>query len=45
MNFPTDAFLYNNLGAGDYNKADGRLGMESDKNKRKDDRLPGTCQL
>ncbi len=35
MNFPTDAFLYNNLGAGDYNKADGRLGMESDKNKEK----------
>lgn len=35
MNFPTDAFLYNNLDAGDYNKADGRLGMGSDKNKEK----------
>ena len=35
MNFPTDAFLYNNLNAGDYNKADGRLGMESEKNQEK----------
>lgn len=35
MNFPSDAFGYNNLGAGDYNKADGRLGMDSDKNKEK----------
>lgn len=31
MNFPSDAFLYNNLDAGDYNKADGRLGMGSTK--------------
>ena len=35
MNFPTDAFLYNNLDAGDYNKADGRLGMGSEKNQEK----------
>lgn len=31
MNFPSDAFLYNNLDAGDYNKAEGRLGMGSTK--------------
>lgn len=35
MNFPTDVFLYNNLDAGDYNKAEGRLGMGSDKNQEK----------
>ena len=34
-NFPTDAFLTNNLGAGDYEKVDGRLGMESNKNQEK----------
>lgn len=34
-NFPSDAFSYNNLSAGDFMKADGRLGMDSDKNKEK----------
>lgn len=34
-NFPSDAFLTNNLGAGDYEKVDGRLGMESNKNQEK----------
>ena len=35
MNFPTDVFLYNNLDAGDYNKAEGRLGMGSEKDQEK----------
>lgn len=35
MNFPSDVFSYNNLDAGDYNKAKGRLGMDSEKNKEK----------
>jgi TonB-linked SusC/RagA family outer membrane protein len=34
-NFPSDALLYNNLGAGDWNKADGRLGMSSAKDMEK----------
>ncbi len=34
-NFPSDAFLWNNLEAGDYEKEQGRLGMESDKKKYK----------
>ena len=40
-NFPTDAFLTNNLGAGDYQKLDGRLGMNSTKNNR----LLRSCKL
>lgn len=34
-NFPTDVFLTNNLGTGDYEKVEGRLGMGSDKNQEK----------
>lgn len=34
-NFPTDVFLTNNLGAGDYEKVEGRLGMGSSKNQEK----------
>lgn len=34
-NFPTDAFLTNNIGAGDYEKVEGRLGMESEKTQEK----------
>lgn len=34
-NFPTDVFLTNNLGAGDYEKVEGRLGMGSNKNQEK----------
>lgn len=33
--FPSDAFLYNNLDAGKWNKEPGRLGMDSEKNKEK----------
>lgn len=35
MDFPNDAFKWNYLQAGTWNKADGRLGMESDKSKEK----------
>lgn len=35
MDFPSDAFLYNNLDAGKWNKEKGRLGMDSEKNKEK----------
>lgn len=35
MNFPTDAFNWNNLDAGNYNNAQGRLGMDSRKSKEK----------
>lgn len=35
MDFPSDAFLYNNLDAGAWNRAEGRLGMWSEKNKEK----------
>jgi TonB-linked SusC/RagA family outer membrane protein len=34
-NFPTDAFGYNNLDAGDWNNDRGRLGMDSRKSKEK----------
>jgi len=34
-NFPSDAYKWNNLGAGDYQMAQGRLGMESEKKKDK----------
>lgn len=34
-NFPTDVFLTNNIGAGDYEKVEGRLGMESEKTQEK----------
>ncbi len=34
-NFPSDVLSYNNLGAGDWNKADGRLGMSSTKDMEK----------
>lgn len=34
-NFPSDVFLTNNLGSGDYEKVEGRLGMESEKNQEK----------
>lgn len=35
MNFPSEAFTYNNLGAGDYNMEKGRLGMDSWRSKEK----------
>lgn len=35
MNFPSDALKYNNLGAGDWNLKEGRLGMWSEKQKEK----------
>lgn len=35
MDFPSDFFKYNNLDAGSWNRADGRLGMWSEKNKEK----------
>ena len=35
MDFPTDAFQYNNLGSGLWNLKDGRLGMNSWKSKEK----------
>ncbi|WP_245832397.1 SusC/RagA family TonB-linked outer membrane protein [Massilibacteroides vaginae] len=35
MDFPSDVFKWNNLDAGKWNKADGRLGMDSEKNKEK----------
>lgn len=35
MDFPSDAFNYNNLGAGKWNNEDGRLGMDSWKSKEK----------
>lgn len=35
MDFPNDGFQWNYLQGGRWNKADGRLGMESDKNKEK----------
>lgn len=35
MDFPSDAFWYNKLNAGDWNYKDGRLGMDSWKNKEK----------
>jgi len=34
-NFPSDAFQWNNLEAGDYEKEQGRLGMKSEKKKYK----------
>jgi len=34
-NFPSDAYKWNNLDAGDYEKEQGRLGMESEKKKYK----------
>lgn len=33
--FPSDAFLWNNLDAGKWNNQSGRLGMDSEKNKEK----------
>ncbi|GAA4441197.1 TonB-dependent receptor [Pontibacter saemangeumensis] len=33
--FPSDAFWYNNLGAGDWNNEEGRLGMDSFRSKEK----------
>lgn len=33
--FPSDAFGYNNLGAGDWQNEEGRLGMDSEKSKEK----------
>ncbi len=35
MNFPSEAFTYNNLDAGDWNRQDGRLGMDSWRSKEK----------
>ncbi|OAV71605.1 Outer membrane cobalamin receptor protein, SusC/RagA family [Bacteroidales bacterium Barb4] len=35
MDFPSDVFGWNNLDAGKWQKADGRLGMDSGKNKEK----------
>lgn len=35
MDFPSDAFLYNNLDAGKWNLEEGRLGMDSWKSKEK----------
>jgi TonB-dependent SusC/RagA subfamily outer membrane receptor len=35
MNFPSDVFGYNNLDAGSWNQANGRLGMDSWKSKEK----------
>lgn len=35
MDFPTDAFKYNNLGTGKWNLESGRLGMNSSKSKEK----------
>lgn len=35
MNFPSDAFDYNNLDGGSWNLVDGRLGMDSEKSKEK----------
>lgn len=35
MNFPSEAFTYNNLGAGDWNLEKGRLGMDSWRSKEK----------
>jgi TonB-linked SusC/RagA family outer membrane protein len=35
MDFPSDVFTWHNLDAGKWNKADGRLGMDSGKSKEK----------
>jgi TonB-linked SusC/RagA family outer membrane protein len=35
MDFPSDVFKWNNLDAGKWQQASGRLGMDSDKNKEK----------
>lgn len=35
MNFPSEAFTYNNLDAGDWNRDEGRLGMDSWRSKEK----------
>lgn len=35
MNFPSEAFTYNNLDAGDWMRVDGRLGMDSWRSKEK----------
>lgn len=39
--FPSDAFLYNYLQGGEYEKVNGRLGMESHKEEEKNNRVFG----